>query len=491
MWHLARIFCHFQLWFSDALPIKVPRGGQNVSSRLIVDQRGFLDLTEFRSGANLALDANGAVLSLKRDDANGVSCLPLDIGAQWLNLTLKIEDDGGFQLSLHGHHRRAAQSRPLTNTYADCYTATEQVSGKLKPLPHISAEDVKFIDEMIEQKYVPYQNIPDAPLKTVEDLKALGRHLFPFTPHSFELAMSVYDWTTASFTRLVFMKIFQYTGIAPPPFPLDEKSIAEQIWASNWSSYTPQDVDFMRSFLMEPADTLADVTSQLTDVAAELHRFSEVHNRLLSAAFQALPRTAVMSKPQLFSGQVDIYQLGLSHFGIEFLEFPGNDGPVGAELVTAFDDVLASYVSVGKTITTKMVWSFTDSVEDAMHYSNGIVLVANPDDSWVWDKASYITPLSDDPKKTEYTFAPGTQFEVQNIDQATVFDKKVVVITLRPKPSGHVIAGRKPLDEVARGLPGVLPRADVVSLVRGHKPSSELPHGRNKTGGRRCACYKH
>ncbi|KND88944.1 hypothetical protein TOPH_06473 [Tolypocladium ophioglossoides CBS 100239] len=481
MWHLARIFCHFQLWFSDGLPVNVPRGGQNVSSRLIVDQRGFLDVTQVRSDAKLALNANGAVLSLKRKDARGVSCPPLDTGAQWLNLTLTIEDDGGFQLSLC----------ELPKLLRDCYAATEQVSGKLKPLPHIAAEDVEFINEMIEQRYVPYQNIPDAPLKTTEELKALGRQLFPFTPHGFELAMSVYDWTTASFTRLVFMKIFQYTGMAPPPFPLDEKSIAEQIWASNWSSYTPQNADFMRTFLMEPADALEDVRSQLTDVAAELHRFSEVHNRLLSAAFQALPRTAIMSKPQLFSGQVDIYQLGLSHFGIEFLEFPGNNGPVGAELVTGFDDVLASFVSVGKTITTKMVWSFTDSVEDAMHYSNGIVLVANPDDSWVWDKASYITPLSDDPKKTEYTFAPGTQFEVQNIDRATVSDKKVVVITLRPKPRRHVAARREMLDEVARGLRGVLPRVDVVGLVRAHKPSSEPPHSRNKTGGRRCACYRH
>lgn len=68
--------------------------------------------------------------------------------------------------------------------------------------------------------------------------------------------MSVYDWTTASFTRLVGMGIFlyfpyclysplllllpplysQYSGIAPQLFPLDEKCTAEQIWASNESS---------------------------------------------------------------------------------------------------------------------------------------------------------------------------------------------------------------------------------------------------------------
>ncbi|KAJ6443324.1 GPI anchored protein [Purpureocillium lavendulum] len=424
MWQLVRVLCHMQLWFSDGDPIKKIRGGQNVSSRAIVEHTGFLDLTEFRSGSSdLAIDANGALLSLRRWARAPSSCPGLDVAVPLLNLTLRVTDDGAFDLGFYA----------LPDAVSDCYTTTP-ASGKLKPLPQVSEHDAAYIRHMIEHKYVPYNNIPDAPGKTVEEIRAIGRRLFPFTRHSFELAMSVYDWTTASFIRLVFMKIFQYTGIDPPPYPLDSESIAEQIWATNWSYYTPHNASYMRSFLMTPADSLASVKAQLANVSAELHRFSEVQNRLLGAAFRAVPRTAVLAKPRLYSGQLDIYQLGLAHFGIEFLECPLNAGPLGRELVTPFDDALASYAAVGRTVTTKMVWSFTDSLEDAMHYSNGIVLVAEPgEESWVWDAAAYITPLSDDSKKIEYTFAPGTRFVVKKVERVTVSDKPIVVITVQPE----------------------------------------------------------
>ena len=198
--------------------------------------------------------------------------------------------------------------------------------------------------------------------------------------------MSVYDWTTASFARVVFMKVFQYTDIKENPFPIDKPSITNMIWESNWQSYVPQNEDYMRTFLMTPANTEADVQAQLDKVSARLHQFSDVHNRLLAAAMHSLPRTPVMAKPRLFSGQVDIYQFGLERFGVEFLECPLNAGPVGTALTMPFASALSSVVATGRVVTTKMVWSFTDALEDAMHYSNGIVLVANPPgDSWVWD----------------------------------------------------------------------------------------------------------
>lgn len=315
----------------------------------------------------------------------------------------------------------------------DCYDTSGNVSGSLKELPDIAADDVEFIDGMIEQGYVPYQNIPESPGKSMDEIKALGERFFPFTPYSFQLALCVYDWTTASFTRLVLMKIFEYTGIAPAPFPFDRDSVAEQIWASNWSSYTPQDVDYMRSFLMEPAYSLEDVYSQLDRVGDQLQRFSDVQNRLLSVALESLPRTSILSSSVLFSGQMDISQLGLDHFGVEFLECPLNEGPVGETLVSPLDDVLSTYISVGRTITTKMAWSFTDSIDDALHYSNGILLVLNPSgNSWVWDELAFITSLSDDPGKNEYVAAPRTEFEVMSVDSTTVLDKKTIVITLQP-----------------------------------------------------------
>ncbi|UNI15742.1 hypothetical protein JDV02_002248 [Purpureocillium takamizusanense] len=478
MWQLVSILCNVQLWFSDGHAINKVRGGQNVSSRLIVDSGGFLDLTEFRSGPGLAIDANGAVLSLRLQTGAPASCPELDHVVPWVNLTLDVHDGGMFDLSFH----------ELPETVIECYT-TSPVSGKLKQLPYISDSDAGYLLNMIEEQFVPYQNIPESPGKSVEEIRALGKQFFPFTRHSFELAMSVYDWTTASFARLVLMKIFQYTGIDPPPHPLDSRSITEQIWASNWSYYTPQNDSYMRSFLMKPADSLADVEAQLANVSTELQRFSDVQNRLLGAAFAALPRTAVLAKPRLYSGQPDISQLGLEHFGIEFLECPLNDGPVGTTLVAPFGDALATYAGMGRTVTTKMVWSFTDSLEDAMHYANGIVLVAEPGDgAWVWDTAAYVTPLSDDPRKVEYTFAPGTRFKVKNIDRAAVSGKPVVVITLQPEV--RAVQTRDEAESASRLGPDKSQLLSAAGSLEPFVPSGRIPHSRHRYGGRPCACSR-
>ncbi|KAG1807974.1 uncharacterized protein BJ212DRAFT_1240558, partial [Suillus subaureus] len=189
---------------------------------------------------------------------------------------------------------------------------------------------------MVDSCYVPYQDIPDAPGKDVEEIKALGLRLFPFSPHSFQLAMAVYDWTTASFARMVLMKIFEYTSIPPTPYPLDSPNIANAIWKSNWGSYVPSNKFYMNSFMMKPASTLQDVQDQLCDVEARLQKFSIIQNRLLGAAFAAMPRTSVFYAPQLFSGQLDISQLSLDYFGIEMLECPLNAGPTSESLVVSF-----------------------------------------------------------------------------------------------------------------------------------------------------------
>lgn len=311
------------------------------------------------------------------------------------------------------------------------------MSGLLKPLPDISTEDVAFISKMISNNFVPYQNIPDGYPKTFEEIRALGRQFFPFTPYSFELAMCIYDWTTASFARMTLFKIFQYTdidsGIASLPHPLDRESLSMKIWQSNFSAYTPKDPDYMRAFLMQPAHSLDHLKAQFDEVVDEVYRFSEIENRLLIAAAQSMPRTSLASKAQLFSGQVDLQPLSTKHFGIEFYECPLNSGPVGNQLAHPLTDALASYLSVGKTITTKMTWSFTDNIDDAMHYSNGIVLALNPpSDAWLWDDLSFITPLSDDPDKMEYIASPGTQFEIQSLHEANVSGETVTVIGLRP-----------------------------------------------------------
>lgn len=235
---------------------------------------------------------------------------------------------------------------------------------------------------------------------------------------------------------MVFMKMFQYTSMpANPDHPVNYSEVAKMIWLSDWDTYNPSDETYMYSFLMKPADSLEDVQRQLKDVAPQLLQLSEAQNRILAAAFASLPRTPYQSTPRLFSGQPDISQLSSDHFAVGFLECPANIGPVSDTMTYPFAAALASYLAAGKTVTTKMVWSFSDSFADAVHYSNGILMVLHPnldDGSRAWESGAFITPLSDEDDKIEYTFAAGSQFEVLSVERNTIKEKEIVVLNLRP-----------------------------------------------------------
>lgn len=382
---------------SDGQPILAVRGQAGNSYRMIATGLGFLDFTDtgHQTGGPhyWQIVINGGIYWY---DGQGS-----------LNVTLNA--DRTFRITGNGN----------------------EIAGKLLPLPEVSDADALLLDEMMSQKIVPYQNIPDAPGKTDEEIRALGLQYFPFSPYSYQMAMSVYDWTTADFARFAFFRIFIYTAIQGNP--LDLPSIANAIWTSNWPPYVPSNKDYMNAFMMVPANSYDEVYAQLLNVWPQLQKYNEAENRLAAAAFQSLPRTSVLAKPQLFSGQVDISNLGSEHFAPEFLQFPGNAGPTSAPLSMPLATALDNFITVGSEITTKMVWSFTDSRDDAMHYQNGILLVANPPaDAIVWDAVSYITPLSDDPDKTEYTFSPGTRFLIQAVNNESIDGKQMVVITLQP-----------------------------------------------------------
>lgn len=102
MWHLVRILVASRLWFSDGDPLEAARGGQGVSSRLVVDHHGFLDITEVHSSQSMALDANGATLWLKRREMDDdFTCPSLKNSSYPLNLSLQVDDNGdNFTLSL-------------------------------------------------------------------------------------------------------------------------------------------------------------------------------------------------------------------------------------------------------------------------------------------------------------------------------------------------------------------------------------------------------
>lgn len=102
MWHLVQILAVSRLWFSDGNPIAAQRGGHGVSSRLIVDGQGFLDVTEMRSLDSMILDANEATLWLKRDErySSRFTCPSLQDSPYPLSLSLQIDDGGNFNLSI-------------------------------------------------------------------------------------------------------------------------------------------------------------------------------------------------------------------------------------------------------------------------------------------------------------------------------------------------------------------------------------------------------
>ena len=301
--------------------------------------------------------------------------------------------------------------------------------GSLKVYPTVCQEDIDSFNWMMDEKYIPYQNIPDEPGKTVEQIKSLGKLYFPFTQFSFELAMSIYDWTTADFTRIDYFKIFEYTGISDNLLDLD--SIAEAIWSADWGQYSHSDKYYMNSFMMKPANSLDDVKKQLANKKDSLLINNNSEINIIEVALNALPRISTLKKPNLFSGQVSIGNLGSKHFATYFKEFPYN-WDKNEELEMPLDEALDTFIQPGKSITLKSPMSFTDSLDDAMHYSNGIVLIVTPKEgSLYWEDTTYITPLSDGPNKTEYLFKPTTRFLVKSIEKKNLDKKTITVINLQ------------------------------------------------------------
>jgi hypothetical protein len=186
---------------------------------------------------------------------------------------------------------------------------------------------------MIAENLVPYPKTDDLPGRSEDEIRALGQRLFPFSPYHFQLAMVVHNWTTASFTRMVLLDMLRYTSLDfQHTAPIGQQTIARAIWTSNWGSFTAQDPGFMGSFMMKPAWSQLEVELQRVYVRANLENCVQIENRLLFAAMQSLPHTSILSKPHLFSGQLDMSQLTTDDFGISFKECPSNKGPISFNL---------------------------------------------------------------------------------------------------------------------------------------------------------------
>jgi hypothetical protein len=383
------------VFMSDGQAISTERGPAGLSVRLIAAGIGFLDFTDLGHVAGgphyWALDLNGQTYWYD------------GLGAPVIN----ISSDGTFNATNDGN----------------------QISGSMKALPQILDADIESIQNMEKAGLIPYRNIPNGG-KSPSEIAALGRQYFPFTPDSYEIALAIYDWTTADFFRMDLFHLYRYTQLADAP--LDMAQIAGGIWTANWPPYVPSDADFMNSFMMLPANSLSDVSSQLAKVAAPLKQYLDALERVTMAGKYALPRVSQLSQPFLYSGQVAISNLGESAFPIYFQEYPGNAGPVGTVMAMDLDVALSTFMAPPKLVTLKSFLSFTDSLEDAMHYQNGIVLKLSPPPQLrTWgDGITYITPLSDESDKIEYTFSPGASIQINSFEKQTVNQKQVTIIDM-------------------------------------------------------------
>ncbi len=384
-----------QAWVSDGRPINVRRGPAGNSYKLWCSNYGYIKIVDVghQPGGphHSALDIQGQRFWYDGEGA--------------LNFTFR--SDRSFEVIGNGN----------------------RINGNMVPNPTISNSNLVLFQEMMDQKLIPYQKIPNEPGKTPEELRKLGKHFFPTVEYSFELAMAIYDWTTACFFRMNLFSFFVYTKVDGRP--IDRYSIAQLIWSANWLPYTAHNQYFMMSLKMKPADSLEDVKKQLVEHAPALMKYNQAEEEILTQAVMNLPRVLVAEVPVLYHGGPDISNLSKDQFCVQFEQLPGNQGPLSAPLELNFEEALISILRPKSIITKKGFWAFTDSMKDAIHYSNGIVVkVLPPENSEYWPNTAHITPLSDDPEKTEYLFVPGTCFKVYSHESIEQEGKKLLLLTL-------------------------------------------------------------
>ncbi|KAH7332619.1 hypothetical protein B0J17DRAFT_678311 [Rhizoctonia solani] len=421
MWQLTRVdnVAGSELCFSDGKELFAIRGEPSTSTRLVISDQGFIDFTNIEY-LNTTQWSRVSLVDLNHES------ISISDPTSTVQIHLVLPGDGLFRFST---------------------SASNFFTGALKPLPRVSKTDIEYFQRMVDRGFVPYPLGSEA--KTHEEIRVLGSRYLPCLPHSFQLAMVIHDWTTPSFARMVLMKMFEYTAIPGNPPPIDKDSVASLIFASNWLTYTPDNPDYMRVFLMKPAKSKQDILTQLEAVLSQLQHFSAVENRLLEVAAGSMPRTPKLSVPRLYSGQPDVHEFGMDRFGVGFTQCPLNAGPMGVPLEVGLDEALETFLHSGKVVTTKQVWSFSDSIKTAMSYQNGIVLIVEPpeDGSLLWEVPCYVTPLSWEADKIEWIFPLGTSFTVLATERREVQGVSVLVINLKQCASGGSSKTIQPLCE--------------------------------------------
>lgn len=385
-------------FMSDGQPVvNSPRNTTGSSYRLMIAPLGFLDITDI--GAQPSGPAPDQLVFESRPYwYTGDATMALSIAA---NGAVTVNGDG--------------------NSF----------SVELLSYPEISTDDVAIIDQMVNIDILPYQQLVGGarPFSAVANLASI---FFPWTPYYVQLALALYDWTTADFFRMDVFNFYRFINY--PGKPLSAGNIVNAIWTSNFPPYTPSDGPFMNSMLMTPVTSEKEVAQQYQQVNKDLQFYIEALKRLTAAAVYSMPRTSYISKPKLYSGQVDVSNLPIGTFPVYFTQCPVNAGPPPMDMQMPLQQALTGFMAPNSIVNLKSFMSFTDSLEDAIHYSNGIVVVMSPQTvtptTWTWRQCAYITALSNEAGKTEYLFMPGSQFIVGKSSKQTYNGRNYTLIEM-------------------------------------------------------------
>lgn len=364
--------------------------------RLLVGTLGYLDIT------CTSHQRGGLIYSTL--DFNGQS---LTFGAT-ADISIAIDADTGF-----------------TVTFGDTI-----VTGAVTPLSPLAGYTINAFREMIKLQIVPYLNPPSGTPKSNAELQALADTYYSNDIYGFDKAMALYDWTSASFIRQDLFHQLRYTGV--PGQPLDLKTMARVIWGCNYPGYTAKDANFMNALMMKPARDEADVYNQLLGVYEQLLPLATAEMDVMEHAILDLQPVSVIEYPQLYRGAMPMTGgYNTSDFSPSLFEYSGNWGPTDAPLVQAFEDALNGCLIPGSIITTKGPWSFSNDLDGAKVWQQGILITCNPPEgASIWPGSANITPFSLNPGTFEVNMPPPTRYRIDSYEWITIEDKPVCHFTM-------------------------------------------------------------
>ncbi|MEO0509242.1 MAG: hypothetical protein AAF065_05240 [Verrucomicrobiota bacterium] len=406
MWTLTSISygsCAVDRFYNcDGKPLfNYTRGGLNSpKSRIMISGFGYIDILD-----NVTLNETKSEYEGLMIVVNGLSiCYEVEA-----SISFVVNEDGSFALTVND----------------------SPYSGSVHRLPKLEGKTVNAFDQMISKGIVPYLDPPPPCVqKTTKELQALAAANFPSDPLGFQKAMSLYDWTSASFIRQDLFNQLQYTSL--DGHPLDLKTMARVIWGCNYPGYTHEDANFMNMFGLTPPSNEASLYQSLQRIWPDLKPLAIAEMLIYTQAILDLPWPTVKEYPKLYRGAMSMSGgYNTSDFSPSMFEFPGNAGPIDQPLVQSLDDALKGILAPGSIITTKGPWSFSNDKAGAEVWQNGILVTLNPPQGAThWPGCADITTFSINPGTFEIDMPPPCRYHVDSYEWITIKEKPVCHITM-------------------------------------------------------------